>query len=190
MEPLTFLWVHSFRSSSCAFASYHHASAGFYLLKVLRKHLFYFFRVCCKHILPAGNPCRPSAHKRLKNCVARTPAVGGGWLPFLSPFQAAAISPVLFWSPKRGVSACLNVTDCAKAASQTQQVIKKYHRGCSNRSADCLLSPRPGVKAGTAKQPPRLLHDTAQKRGLFSPLVLALQTLQILHSSKYSALLR
>lgn len=61
----------------------------------------------------------------VKKFVAHSSAVGGGWLPFLFPFQAAAISPVLFWSLKRGISVRLNVTDCAKAASQTQRVVKK-----------------------------------------------------------------
>lgn len=61
----------------------------------------------------------------VKKFVPHTSALGGGWLPFLSPFQAAAVSPVLFWSLKRGNSARLNVTDFARTALQTQRIVKK-----------------------------------------------------------------
>lgn len=128
MELLMLLWVDIFQSSSSsAFASYHHASAGFYLLTNCYENTsftFSMFAVNTTSPLDTLADHRRRGPQTVKECVAHT-SVGGGRLFFLSPFQAAAISPVLFLSPKRGFSACLNVTDCAKAASQTQRVIKK-----------------------------------------------------------------
>lgn len=173
MEPLTFLWVRSFQSSSgCVLSSRHHVSAGFVLyLKCCENTscTCSMFAVNTTSLPPCWKSSQAFGPQTVKKkCVAHTSAVGGGWLLFPSPLQAAAISPLLFWSLKRGVSACLNVTDCAKAASQTQRAIKKkYHRSCSNRSADCPLSPLPGVEAGTAKHS---LHDfsmTRHKNGAF-----------------------